>query len=92
MQRFLVCADHPDVLDAGVVSFDRQDRVVRGFVRLHRRRTLQFIRKWVLPSAKTIGCVTRGELKEMQGARCDTPWCGMVHRRMHDIRAKASRR
>lgn len=92
MDRFILCTDHPDVFDAGIARYNRDTQLVHGFVRLHRRRTVDFVRRWVLPHAPDIHRLTRGQLKAMRETLIDTPWCGIVHRRMHDIRAKASRR
>jgi|APCry1669189070_1035195.scaffolds.fasta_scaffold00949_13 hypothetical protein len=92
MKRFILCGDHPDVLNAGVVDYDRAANSVRGYVRLHRRRTLGFVRKWVLPQAQHVRILAHGAYRKLRDTKYDNPWCADVYEHMHDIREKASRR
>ena len=88
---FQLFADHPDVFEVGLVKYSRRKGVLEGFVRLHRRRSIHFFRKWVLPGRTELFRVGRSEARALLGRRQTNPWCTDVIRRMNDIRMKASR-
>ena len=83
-----LCADHPDVFDIGLTRFDRAANVAEGFVRLHRRRSERFLRRWVLPTAAVV--IYRGDAAP--DPRLRSPWCPGVWRRMQDLRGSLLRR
>jgi hypothetical protein len=93
LTNLAICADHPDVFDAGLTTYDRLNDIAHGFVHLHRRRSEAFIRKWVLPRARKLYRVKgAGAIKQLQHDRIKQDWCAAVVRKMQDIRLKACQR
>ena len=91
IKGFVLAADHPDVYDAGILEYDADAGTLEGFIHLHRRRSVKYIRKWILPGPVSVFRVRRSEIAQMHARRQTSSWCPGVFRRMHDLRAKEGR-
>jgi hypothetical protein len=88
---FVFSAEHPDVFNVGIVEYNVHAGTLEGYIQLHRRRSVRYIKKWILPGDAVVFRILRADINSLHEQRLTAGWCADVYRRMQDIRTKVHR-